>query len=223
MQKFATTAPIAAVVAVPAGQLRFIAADRADVTVEVRPSNAGRSRDVKAAEETSVSFADGVLRVAAPEARNQLFGQTGSVEITVQLPAGSSLDVKAAAADLRGVGRLGNVVFEAAQGPVKLDEAGDVRVTLQDGGIAVGRLNGSAALTTARGDLSVAEAVRGSVVLDTKAGSITVGAARGTSAVLDAGSTLGRINNTLHNAQGSGAELTIRATTALGDITAHAN
>ncbi|MEW5625282.1 DUF4097 family beta strand repeat-containing protein [Streptomyces hydrogenans] len=223
MQKFATTAPIAAVVAVPAGQLRFIAADRADVTVEVRPSNAGRSRDVKAAEETSVSFADGVLRVAAPEARNQLFGQTGSVEITVQLPAGSSLDVKAAAADLRGVGRLGDVVFEAAQGPVKLDEAGDVRVTLQDGGIAVGRLNGSATLTTARGDLNVAEAVRGTVVLDTKAGSITVGAARGTSAVLDAGTTLGRINNTLHNAQGSGAEITIRATTALGDITAHAH
>ncbi|MFF6898231.1 DUF4097 family beta strand repeat-containing protein [Streptomyces hydrogenans] len=223
MQKFATTAPIAAVVAVPAGQLRFIAADRADVTVEVRPSNAGRSRDVKAAEETSVSFADGVLRVAAPEARNQLFGQTGSVEITVQLPAGSSLDVKAAAADLRGVGRLGNVAFEAAQGPVKLDEAGDVRVVLQDGGIAVGRLNGSAALTTARGDLNVAEAVRGSVVLDTKAGSITVGAARGTSAVLDAGTTLGRINNTLHNDQGSDAELTIRATTALGDITAHAH
>ncbi|MFF6897554.1 DUF4097 family beta strand repeat-containing protein [Streptomyces hydrogenans] len=223
MQKFATTAPIAAVVAVPAGQLRFIAADRADVTVEVRPSNAGRSRDVKAAEETSVSFADGVLRVAAPEAKNQLFGQTGSVEITVQLPAGSSLDVKAAAADLRGVGRLGNVAFEAAQGPVKLDEAGDVRVVLQDGGIAVGRLNGSATLTTARGDLNVAEAVRGSLVLDTQAGSITVGAARGTSAVLDAGTTLGRINNTLHNAQGSDAELTIRATTALGDITAHAN
>ncbi|MFD6125102.1 hypothetical protein ACFWHE_26180, partial [Streptomyces hydrogenans] len=93
----------------------------------------------------------------------------------------------------------------------------------QDGGIAVGRLNGSAALTTARGDLSVAEAVRGSVVLDTRAGSITVGAARGTSAVLDAGTTLGRINNTLQNTTGTGAELTVRATTALGDITAHAN
>ena len=223
MQKFATTAPIAAVVAVPAGQLRFIAADRADVTVEVRPSNVGRSKDVKATEETSVSFADGVLRVAAPEARNQLFGASGSVEVTVQLPAGSSLDVKAAAADLRGVGRLGDVVFEAAQGPVKLDEAGDVRVVLQDGGIAVGRLNGSAALTTARGDLNVAEAVRGSLVLDTKAGSITVGAARGTSAVLDAGTTLGRISNTLQNTAGTDAELTVRATTALGDITAHAN
>ncbi|MFJ8132820.1 DUF4097 family beta strand repeat-containing protein [Streptomyces hydrogenans] len=223
MQKFATTAPIAAVVAVPAGQLRFIAADRADATVEVRPSNAGKARDVKAAEETSVSFADGVLRVAAPEARNQLFGATGSVEVTVQLPAGSSLDVKAAAADLRGVGRLGNVVFEAAQGPVKLDEAGDVRVVLQDGGIAVGRLNGSATLTTARGDLNVAEAVGGSLVLDTRAGSITVGAARGTSAVLDAGTTLGRISNTLQNATGTDAALTIRATTALGDITAHAH
>ncbi|WP_207203407.1 hypothetical protein, partial [Streptomyces sp. NE5-10] len=183
----------------------------------------GKARDVKAAEETSVSFADGVLRVAAPEARNQLFGASGSVEVTVQLPAGSSLDVKAAAADLRGVGRLGNVVFEAARGPVKLDEAGDARVVLQDGGVAVGRLNGSATLTTARGDLSVAEAVGGSLVLDTRAGSITVGAARGTSAVLDAGTTLGRISNTLQNTTGTDAALTIRATTALGDITARSN
>ncbi|MFF2779683.1 hypothetical protein ACFVU3_32885, partial [Streptomyces sp. NPDC058052] len=69
MQTFATTAPIAAVVTVPAGHLRFIAADRADATVEVRPATAGRSRDMKAAEETTVSFADGVLRIAAPEAK----------------------------------------------------------------------------------------------------------------------------------------------------------
>ncbi|MGW5000887.1 hypothetical protein ACWEP8_24790, partial [Streptomyces hydrogenans] len=87
-----------------------------------------------------------------------------------------------------------------------------------------GRLNGSATLTTARGDLNIAEAVRGTVVLDTQAGSVTVGAARGTSAVLDAGTTLGRIANTLQNtAPGTGADLTIRATTALGDITAHSN
>ncbi len=223
MQTFAATTPIAALVTVPAGHLRFIAADRADVTVDVRPATAGRSRDVKAAEETSVSFADGVLRITAPEARNQLFGASGSVEITVQLPAGSSVEGKAAAADLRGVGRLGDVTFEAAQGPVKLDEARRVRLTLQDGNITLGRVNGDAALTTARGDLRIAEAVAGTVVLDTQAGSITVGAAPGTSATLDAGTALGRISNGLRNAQGSGAALAIRATTALGDITAHSN
>ncbi|MFE1343837.1 DUF4097 family beta strand repeat-containing protein [Streptomyces sp. NPDC058757] len=223
MQTFAVTAPIAAVVAVPAGSLRFIAADRADATVEVRPSSPAKSRDVKAAEAVDVSFADGVLRVTAPEAKNQLFGASGSVEITVRLPAGSSVEGRAAAGELRGVGRLGDVVFEAAQGSVKLDEAANARLTLQDGPLTIGRLTGSAELTTARGDLTVTEAVAGTVVLDTRAGSITVGAARGTSAALDAGTALGRVSNSLRNAAGQDAELTIRATTALGDITAHAN
>ncbi|MFE1273425.1 DUF4097 family beta strand repeat-containing protein [Streptomyces sp. NPDC058758] len=223
MQTFAATAPIAAVVAVPAGSLCFIAADRADATVEVRPSSPAKSRDVKAAEAVDVSFADGVLRITAPEAKNQLFGASGSVEITVRLPAGSSVEGRAAAGELRGVGRLGDVAFEAAQGSVKLDEAASARLTLQDGPLTIGRLTGSAELTTARGDLTVTEAVAGTVVLDTRAGSITVGAARGTSAALDAGTALGRVSNSLRNAAGQDAELTIRATTALGDITAHAN
>ncbi|MFF9471466.1 DUF4097 family beta strand repeat-containing protein [Streptomyces roseolus] len=223
MQTFAATAPIAALVTVPAGHLRFIAADRADVTVDIRPATPGRSRDVKAAEETAVSFADGVLRITAPEARNQLFGASGSVEITVQLPAGSSVEGKAAAADLRGVGRLGDVTFEAAQGPVKLDEAGRVHLTLQDGDITLGRLNGDAALTTARGDLRIAEATAGSVALTTRSGSISVGAARGVAATLDAGTSYGRVSNALRNAEGAGVGLTIRATTDHGDISAHSN
>ncbi|MFF2780046.1 DUF4097 family beta strand repeat-containing protein [Streptomyces sp. NPDC058052] len=222
MQSFATTAPIAAVVTVPAGHLRFIAADRADATVEVRPVTAGRSRDMKAAEETTVSFADGVLRIAAPEAKSQLFGPSGAVEITVQLPAGSRVEAKAAGAGLRGVGRLGDVTFDSAQGPVKLDEAGSVRLTLQDGDITIGRLNGSAALTTARGDLRITEAVTGDLALTTQSGSITVGAARGVCATLDAGTSYGRVHNTLQNTGGKGA-LTIRATTTHGDISAHSN
>ncbi|MEU5050834.1 hypothetical protein AB0G59_25195, partial [Streptomyces sp. NPDC021096] len=62
MQKFATTAPISAVLDIPAGLIRFIAADRADATVEVLPADASKSRDVKAAEQIEVAYADGVLR-----------------------------------------------------------------------------------------------------------------------------------------------------------------
>ncbi|MFI8255870.1 DUF4097 family beta strand repeat-containing protein [Streptomyces filamentosus] len=223
MQTFATIAPIAARIAVPAGHLRLIAADRADTTVDVRPADASKSRDVKAAGEVAVSFAGGVLEITAPEGENRLFGASGVVEITVQLPAGSSVVAKTAAGELRGVGRLGDVAFDSAQGPVKLDEAATARLTLQDGDISVGRLGGSAELATARGDLRVAEATAGTVVLATRSGSITVGAARGTSAVLDAGTAYGRIANSLQNAEGKGAGLTIRATTSHGDITAHSN
>ncbi|MER7946757.1 DUF4097 family beta strand repeat-containing protein [Streptomyces sp. NPDC096079] len=220
MQKFPTTTPVAALLDVPAGVIRFIAADLDDVTVEVLPADASRSRDVKAAERTAVSFGDGVLRIEASAARNQYFGPSGAVEITVQLPAGSRVEAKTAAADLRGVGRLGDVTFESAQATVKLDEAATARLTVQAGDIAVGRLGGDAEISTLKGDLRVDEALRGTVVLRTEAGRIDVAAARGVSASLDAGTAYGRVSNSLRNTEGAAAGLSIRATTSYGDISA---
>ncbi|WP_412079712.1 DUF4097 family beta strand repeat-containing protein (plasmid) [Streptomyces xanthophaeus] len=220
MQKFETVAPIAAVVDIPAGRVRFIAADRADTVVEVLPADASSGRDVKAAEQTEVVFGDGVLRIGAAPAKSQLFGPAGSVEVTVQLPAGSRVEAKAASAELRGVGRLGDVAFEAANGSVKLDEADGVRLTLHAGDVSVGRLGGGAEISTQKGDLRITEAVRGTVTLRTEYGQIAVGAARGVSACLDAGTSYGRIHNTLQNTDGAAAGLNIHATTAYGDITA---
>ncbi|MEV4569231.1 DUF4097 family beta strand repeat-containing protein [Nonomuraea sp. NPDC049419] len=218
MQRFDTPATISTVLDIAAGHITFVAADRADTTVEVRPADASKSRDVKAAEETAVTYDDGVLRIHTPEPKNQFFGPSGSVEVTVQLPAGSRVEAKAAAGDLRGVGRLGEVSYTAASGTVKLDEAASADLTLQAGDVTVGRLTGPARISTLKGDLRVAEAVRGTVTLRTEHGDIEVGAARGTSASLDAGTTYGRINNSLTNS--GAADLTIHATTAYGDITA---
>ena len=44
MHKFATPAPVSAVLDIPAGRIRFIAADRTDTVVEVRPADATKSR-----------------------------------------------------------------------------------------------------------------------------------------------------------------------------------
>ncbi|MFD5830342.1 DUF4097 family beta strand repeat-containing protein [Lentzea sp. NPDC060358] len=196
MPKFTTTAPIAAVLEIPAGRVQLIAADRDDTSVEVLPSNAAKSRDVRAAEKTRVEFADGVLRVSA-DAGNKLVGSSGSVEITVQLPAGSRVEARAASAEFRGVGRLGDIAVEAAQGDVKIDEAATLKVSTQAGDVTVGRLTGSAEISTQKGDITVATAL---------------------SASLDAGTAHGRIRNSLKN-DGT-AELHIHATTAYGDITA---
>ncbi|WP_314253462.1 DUF4097 family beta strand repeat-containing protein [Streptomyces kutzneri] len=220
MQKFATAAPIAAVLDVPAGLIRFIAADRADTTVEILPADASKGRDVKAAEQTTAEYGDGVLRITAAPAKNRILGNPGSVEITVQLPAGSRVEAKTAAAEFRGVGRLGDVTFEAAQGTVKLDETASAHLTLMAGDVSVGRLGGPAQITTQKGDLQIAETQRGTVELSTQAGDITVGTARGISATLDAGTAYGRIHNALTNTDGAAAGLTIRATTSYGDITA---
>ncbi|MBL1112951.1 DUF4097 family beta strand repeat protein [Streptomyces sp. 110] len=218
MPKFDTPAPIRAVLAIPAGRVQFIAADRADTTVEVLPANPAKGRDVQAAEQTTVAYADGVLRIHAPESRNQLIGSSGSLEVTVQLPAGSRVEVKAAASELRGVGRLGDVAFDGAYRQIKIDEAASVRLTALEGDVEVGRLGGPAEISTARGDIRITEAARGRVVLRTQSGDISVGAAVGVSAALDADTGYGRISNALKN-DGT-AELDIRATTSHGDITA---
>ncbi|MFD3803403.1 DUF4097 family beta strand repeat-containing protein [Streptomyces sp. NPDC058611] len=219
MQTFDTTAPVTAVLDIPAGRVRFIAADRADTTVEVLPADAAKTRDVKAAEQTTVAYADGVLRIGTVPAKNRIVGNSGSVEVTVRVPAGSRVEAKAASAEFRGVGRLGDVAFEGAHGSVKLDETAAARLTLLAGDIAVGRLGGPAEISTQQGDIHITEAVHGAVELTTQSGGITVGAARGVSASLDAGTAHGRIHNALGNADGIPA-LTIRATTAHGDITA---
>ncbi|MET7425666.1 DUF4097 family beta strand repeat-containing protein [Dactylosporangium sp. NPDC005555] len=218
MQHFETPAAVTAVLDIPAGRIQVIAADRADTTVEVRPADAGKSRDVRAAEQTRAEYAGGVLRVAGPAAQHQILGPSGSVEVTVQLPAGSSVEVKAAAVEFRAVGRFGDITGEGLHGAVKIDEAVGVRVTAHDSAVTVGRLTGPAEISTMKGDITIGEAVRGAVVLRTRMGDVTVHAAAGVSASLDAGTGHGRVTSALRNT--GATELSIKATTDHGDIDA---
>ncbi|MEV4512594.1 DUF4097 family beta strand repeat-containing protein [Dactylosporangium sp. NPDC049525] len=218
MQTFDTPAPISAILDIPAGRVQFVAADRVDTTVEVLPADPAKSRDVKVAEQTTVVYGDGVLRIEAT-AKHQILGSSGSIQVTVGLPAGSRVEVKAASADVRAVGRLGDVAYDGAHGDINLDDVTGVRLTTLAGDVSVGRLNGPAQISTAKGDIRIVEAVRGAVVLHTQAGDVSVGAAAGVDASLDAGTSYGRVHNALKNAGGT-AELTIHATTAYGDIAA---
>ena len=217
MQTYNTPSPITAVLDVPAGALRFIAGDRDDTVVEVRPVDASKGRDVKAAERTTVDFSNGVLTIATPE-KNAAFGPSGAVEVTVQLPAGSRIRATGSA-ELRGAGRLGDVTVENAYGPIKLDEAARVQLGALDGDITIGRLTESGEATTARGDVRIGEAHRGTVAVSTQLGNVSVGVPAGITASLNAGTPFGRISNALANTGGT-AVLEITATTASGDIDA---
>lgn len=219
MPNFTTPEPISAVLDIPAGRIDFIAADRADSAVEILPANASKSRDVKAADDAKVEYVDGVLRIEIP-AKNQYFGPSGSVAVTVHLPAGSQVEVNAASAELRAAGRLGDVAVKSAHGSIDLENVASARLSLTAGDVSVGRLDGPAEIRTSKGDIRIAEAVSGAVVLRTDVGEVEVVAAAGVSATLDAGTTTGRINNALKNADGDTAPLTIRATTTVGDIVA---
>ncbi|MCP2335655.1 DUF4097 family beta strand repeat-containing protein [Actinomadura rupiterrae] len=215
MNTFATTAPITVVLNVPAGHIQLIAADR--TAVEISPADASKGRDVKAAENTAVHYADGVLRVENATG-NHAFGSTGAVHVTVYLPAGSAVEGTAASAALQTSGPLGDVAFEGAYRQIQLDEVASLKLTATDGDVEVGRLNGPADISTAHGDIRVAEAAAGTVTLSTKSGSIDITAAPGVPASLDAQTSHGRISNALKN---DGAPtLEIKATTPNGDITA---
>ncbi|CAL9519708.1 hypothetical protein SUDANB121_03828 [Nocardiopsis dassonvillei] len=218
-QRFDTTASVTTILDLAAGHVRLIAADRADTTVEIRPADPAESRDTKAAERIEVTCADNVLRIQDPEARDRTFGHPGSVEVTVHLPAGSDVQATAAALGLHSEGRLGEVTFDSAQGPVRLGETAAARITLQDGDITLAGPSGPGRLTTARGDIRVEQAGgTGALELRTRSGDITVTAVPGVSASLDAGTSYGRIDNALKN-DGTAA-LAITATTDHGDIAA---
>jgi DUF4097 and DUF4098 domain-containing protein YvlB len=218
MQKFTTPAPITTVLDIPAGRIRFTGSERAETTVSVRPADPALRRDVKLAEQAEIDFRDGVLRIKA-SASKQYFGPSGTIEVVVELPAGSSVSAKAASTELHSTGRLGEVTVESAQGDITLEEASGLRLTTQSGDISVGRLTGPAGITTSKGDIRIAEAVSGTVELSTQAGSVSIGVAAGVSASLDAGTSHGRIRNALQNASGT-PEVVIQATTAYGDIEA---
>lgn len=218
MIKFATPAPVTAILDVPAGRIQLMASDRADTTVEIRPADPSKGRDVRLAELTTAVCRDGVLRIEGPT-KHRIFGSSGAVELTVQLPAGSRVEARTASAQFTTAGPLGDVSFDSSQATVRVDEAATARLSTVDGDITVGRVRGDARIRTVQGDIQVAEASHGTVELRTETGAVLVGAAAGVSASLDAGTTLGRIHNALHNASGVPG-LNIHATSTLGDITA---
>jgi hypothetical protein len=217
MQAFATPAPVTAVITVPAGRIQVTAADRDTTTVEIRPADPAKGRDAKLAARVTASYGDGTLRVTAPAA-SRVLGSTGAVEVTVHLPAGSAVQATTASAQLTTQGPLGDVTLDSAQATVTVDHAATARITITDGDITAHHLGGDAELRTARGSIQVTEATQGTLELRTQTGAITVAAAKGVSAALDAGTTIGRITNTLKNT--GTTELTIHATTTVGDITA---
>ena len=218
MQTFDTPAPITAVLDIAAGRIQVVAADRADTTVEVLPADPAKSRDVKTAGQTTVDYTDGVLRITTAGRGNQLFGPSGSLQVTVHLPAGSQLQATTASTELRTTGPLGEVTFDGAYRHITIDEAAGLHLTAVDGDVQVGRLGGPAQIATARGTITVGAAARGTVELRTQMGDITIGAAPGVCAALDASTGHGRVSNALKN-DGT-TELAIHATTGQGDITA---
>ncbi|MEV6564973.1 DUF4097 family beta strand repeat-containing protein [Streptomyces kronopolitis] len=177
MPSFDTPEPISATAQVYAGSLHLTAGDRRDTVVEVRPRDPGRDVDVRAAEQTEVTYLSGVLTVRTPKQRH-LLGRTGTVDVTVDLPTGSHVDVTGAWTQVLGEGRLGEVRVKTSSGDVRLEATGPLHLTASHGSITVDRIEGKAEITTSSGSLRVG-LVDGPAVLKNSHGTTTVGAATG--------------------------------------------
>ncbi|MFE7752547.1 DUF4097 domain-containing protein [Streptomyces sp. NPDC057428] len=176
MPSYDTPAPISVTTHVHAGSVGFTAGDRLDTVVEVRPRDPKRDQDVRSAEQTEVTFTSGVLTVTTP--KGNLFGRTGTVDVTVELPTGSSADVTGAWTQVLGEGRLGEVRVKTSSGDVRLDTTGRLKLTASHGSITVDRVEGAAEITTSSGSVRVG-LVDGPAVLKNSHGTTTVDAATG--------------------------------------------
>ncbi|MGW1162898.1 DUF4097 family beta strand repeat-containing protein [Streptomyces sp. NPDC002519] len=210
MPTFDTPEPISVTAHVGAGSLRFTASDRLDTAVEVRPLQPKRDKDVRAAEQTEVTYASGVLTVRTKERR--LIGPSGAVDVTVDLPTGSRVDMTGSWTQVLGEGRLGEVRMKTSSGDVRLDATGPLQLTVSHGSITVDRAEGTAEITTSSGSLRVGT-IDGPAVLKNSHGSTTVGAALGDLRVSGA---YGEID--IMRAEGSVTATTAHGTLRVGEV-----
>ncbi|MYX32226.1 MULTISPECIES: DUF4097 family beta strand repeat-containing protein [unclassified Streptomyces] len=176
MPAFDTTGPISVTAHVGAGSIRFTAGDRSDTVVEVRPREPKRDKDVRAAEQTEVAFASGVLTVRTKE--RFLIGPSGVVDVTVELPTGSDVDVTGSWTQVLGEGRLGEVRVKTSSNDVRFDTTGPLQLTASHGTVTVDRVEGPAEITTSSGSLRVGT-IDGPADMKNSHGTTTVGAALG--------------------------------------------
>ncbi len=206
MPSFDTPEPISVTAHVEAGSIQFTAGDRPDTVVEARPRDPGKDLDVRAADQTEIAYANGALTVRTPKTR-YLIGRTGTVDVTVELPTGSRIDMTGAWAQVLGEGRLGEVRVKTSSGDARFDTTGPLNLTASHGSITVDRVEGAAEITTSTGSLSVG-LVDGPAVLKNSHGTTTIGAATGEL----------RVNNANGDIQIRRAEDSVTATTAHGTL-----
>ncbi len=228
MPTFDTPEPISVTVELGVGDLRIVASDRTDTMVEVRPSDPAKKADVTAAEQTRVEYAGGRLLIKAPKNWRQYTFRGGgeSIDVQVELPAGSQLRGETGVAALQCRGRLGECRYKTGIGDIQLDQAGAVQLRTGVGDITVARAGGDAELTTGSGSVRI-DGIDGTAVVknsngDTWIGRVTrdlrVNAANGRISVDQAGATVAAKSANGDVRLGEVAHGAVLAQTAFGKV-----
>ena len=207
MPTFDTPVPVTVDLDLPVGDIRIIAGDRTDTSVDVRPTDPAKKGDVTAAEQTRVEFTDGRLLIKAPKGWRQLRGGGDSIDVEIGLPSGSHIRGQAGVAALHSRGRLGECRYRNGMGEIQLDEAGSVQLKSGAGDITVERVNGHAEITTGTGTLRLGR-IDGTAAVKNSNGDTSIRDVTGDVRVSAANGSIA-----IDQAHG-----TVAAKTAMGDI-----
>jgi hypothetical protein len=180
MPTFDTPEPISVTVEFGVGDLRIVASDRTDTMVEVRPSDPAKKADVTAAEQTRVEYTGGRLLIKAPKNWRQYTPRGGgeSIDVQIELPAGSHLRGDTGVAALRCRGRLDECRYKTGIGDIQLDQAGAVQLRTGIGDITVERADGDAEVRTGSGSVRI-DRIDGTAVVKNSNGDTWIGRVTG--------------------------------------------
>jgi hypothetical protein len=105
------------------GDIRIEASERSDTVVDVRPSNPATKGDVNAAQQTTVEYAGGRLVIRSPKGWRQWtpWGGHESVDVQIDVPAGSTFSGESSVGSLRCAGRIGSFRFRTGVGDIGLE------------------------------------------------------------------------------------------------------
>jgi DUF4097 and DUF4098 domain-containing protein YvlB len=179
MPTFDTPKPISAAIDVSVGDVRISAGDHTTTAVDVRPRDASNAEDVTAAEQTRVEYANGQLVVRAPRQRSwSSRSGGGSIDVTVELPAGSNVHCAGQSTDFRCEGRVGDCRIKTGRGLIQLDQADTLSLKTGIGDIGVDHATGHAEVTAGSGDVRLRD-LDATAVVKSSNGDTWVGAAGG--------------------------------------------
>jgi hypothetical protein len=213
MPTFATPEPVSVTLDLGIAHVRIVAAERPDTVVEVRPTDPARKSDVTAAEHTRVEYADGRLSVKTPRGWKLHSPRGGeSVDVQIDLPAGSHLRGDIGVGTLQAGGRLGECSFAIGAGDIGLDETGPAQLKTGAGDVTVSRTVGHTVVTTGTGSVRIA-GVDGTAVVKNANGDTSLGDVTGDLRVASANGSI-----SVERARSTVAAKTARGDVRLGEV-----
>ena len=155
MYTFDTPEPISVTIELSTGNVRIVATDRADTIVDVRPGDDRVKADKGVAARANVEFTDGRLVVKATPPRGLgnyvSVGRGDSIDVTIELPAGSQIQGSGTRAVFRSRGRLGDCGFQNVFGTVELDQTGSLDLQTVSGDLLVQEATGHVKVSSVSG------------------------------------------------------------------------